>query len=120
MFFPIFWARVIGAKFILIETFARFDRPSLFGRIAAPFAQYKIVQSAALAAISSRTLVVCDPLEVLDGQRAPKKPLLFVTVGTTLPFDRMVEMVSMLKARGDIPEDVVWFKRVWAAFRPRA
>ena len=106
VFFSVLWARFLGAKFILIESFARFDRPSLFGRIAAPFAQNKIVQSAALARIFPDA-VVCDPLEILDGQCAPKKPLLFVTVGATLPFDRMVEMVSTLKARGDIPEDIV-------------
>jgi UDP-N-acetylglucosamine transferase subunit ALG13 len=106
VFFSILWARLLGAKFILIESFARFDRPSLFGRIAAPFAQYKIVQSAALAGIFPDA-IVCDPLEILGGERAPKKSLVFVTVGATLPFDRMIETVSKLKASGDIPEDVV-------------
>ncbi|WP_309645771.1 glycosyltransferase, partial [Phenylobacterium sp.] len=37
----------------------------------------------------------------------PKKPLLFATVGATLPFDRLVDTVAELKANGDIPEDVI-------------
>src|SRR3546814_7212366 len=35
MFFAMFWARLAGAEIILIDSFARFERPSLFARIAA-------------------------------------------------------------------------------------
>jgi UDP-N-acetylglucosamine--N-acetylmuramyl-(pentapeptide) pyrophosphoryl-undecaprenol N-acetylglucosamine transferase len=104
--FTILWARLLGARFILIESFARFDKPSLFSRMAAPFAHHKIVQSSALAAAFNDAQVF-DPLEILDTPRRRKKPLVFVTVGATLPFDRMVRAVSILKARGEIPEDVV-------------
>ena len=48
-----------------------------------------------------------DPLRMLDTPAPEKQPLLFVTVGATLPFDRMVEMVAALKTRGDIPERVL-------------
>jgi UDP-N-acetylglucosamine--N-acetylmuramyl-(pentapeptide) pyrophosphoryl-undecaprenol N-acetylglucosamine transferase len=106
VFFAILWARLLGAKFILIETFARFDQPSVFARAAAPFAHHKIVQSSALAKKLSGA-VAFDPFEILDVSRPEKKPLVFATVGATLPFDRMVEMVAALKASGDIPEDLV-------------
>jgi UDP-N-acetylglucosamine transferase subunit ALG13 len=106
VFFAALAARLLGAKFVLIESFARFDRPSAFVRASASFAQYKIVQSPALAGKVSGA-VVFDPFQILDTDRPKKKPLVFATVGATLPFDRMVELVSRLKARGDIHEDLV-------------
>src|SRR5215469_8987088 len=106
VFFLILWAKFLGAKFVLIETFARFDRPSMFARMASPLADYIIVQSAALAKAFPRAAVF-DPLEILDQPRPNKKKLLFATVGVTLPFDRMIDMVAKLKADGDIAEDVV-------------
>ncbi len=106
VFFAVLWARLLGAKFILIESFARFDRPSAFARAAAPFAHHKIVQSAALAE-KIPGAVTFDPLEILDAGRPEKKSLIFATVGATLSFDRMVATVSQLKASGEIPEDLV-------------
>jgi UDP-N-acetylglucosamine transferase subunit ALG13 len=106
VFFAALAARLLGAKFVLIESFARFDRPSAFVRAAAAFAQYKIVQSQALEAKISGA-VVFDPFQILDTDRPKKKPLVFATVGATLPFNRMVDLVSRLKARGDIHEDLV-------------
>ena len=46
VFFFVMWARLFGAKVVLMETFARFEAPSLFGRLTAPLAAVKIVQSA--------------------------------------------------------------------------
>jgi len=106
VFSTLFWARLHGAKLIVIESFARFDRPSLFMRIAAPLAHRSIVQSAKLAARFPRALVF-DPLRMLDVPRPPKKALMFVTVGATLPFDRMIRSVAELKASGEIPERVI-------------
>lgn len=106
VFFAVLWARLLGAKFILIESFARFDKPSAFGRAAAPFAHHKIVQSSLLAK-KVPDAVCFDPFEILDAQRPQKKSLVFATVGATLPFDRMVETVSQLKASGGIHEDLV-------------
>jgi UDP-N-acetylglucosamine--N-acetylmuramyl-(pentapeptide) pyrophosphoryl-undecaprenol N-acetylglucosamine transferase len=106
VFFAVLWARLLGAKFILIESFARFDKPSAFGRAAAPFAHHKIVQSSLLAE-KVPDAVCFDPFEILDGQRPQKKSLVFATVGATLSFDRMVETVSQLKASGEIHEDLV-------------
>ncbi|MBK5263605.1 MAG: hypothetical protein JJE34_00010 [Alphaproteobacteria bacterium] len=106
MFFAMFWARLMGAQIILIDSFARFERPSLFARIAAPLAHHRIVQSKALAGYWPRTHIF-DPLKLLDGDRPKKQSLLFATVGATLPFNRLVDTVMALKASGDIPEHVV-------------
>jgi UDP-N-acetylglucosamine transferase subunit ALG13 len=105
-FFSVLWARMLGAKFILIESFARFDKLSLFARMASPFATYKIVQSASLVAQLPGAKVF-DPLEVSQSPRPEKRQLLFATVGATLPFDRMVDCVCRLKRDGGIPETVV-------------
>lgn len=105
--FPmVLWARLLGAKVIVVESFARFEKPSLFGRIAAPFAHHMVVQSAKLAPFYPRAKVF-DPLRMLDTKAPPKQPLLFATVGATLPFDRLVASVAELKAAGAIPEQVI-------------
>jgi UDP-N-acetylglucosamine transferase subunit ALG13 len=106
VFFPVLWARLFGARVILVETFARFDGPSLFGKFCAPLASLKIVQSASLRA-AWPDAAVFDPLRLTDAPAPKKQPLLFVTVGATLPFDRLVQMVADLKAVGEIPEQVV-------------
>lgn len=106
VFFAVLWARLLGAKIVIIDSFARFDRPSLFARMAAPFAHRKVVQSTALARFWPDAKVF-DPLKMLDKPRPAKQPLLFATVGATLPFDRLVNSVANLKARGIISERVV-------------
>lgn len=106
VFFTLLWARLLGARIIVIESFARFDHPSLFGRLAAPFAHEMIVQSPALAGRFPKAKVF-DPLRILDQPRPPKEPLVFATVGATLPFERLVASVGELKAAGAIPQRVV-------------
>jgi UDP-N-acetylglucosamine transferase subunit ALG13 len=95
-----------GARFILIESFARVRAPSLFGRMAKRFADRTIVQSAELATVWPDA-EVCDPLKRLDGPRPEKQPLAFVTVGTVMPFDRLVDGVAALKRDGLLPERVI-------------
>jgi UDP-N-acetylglucosamine--N-acetylmuramyl-(pentapeptide) pyrophosphoryl-undecaprenol N-acetylglucosamine transferase len=107
VFFFMIWCRLLGAKFVLIETFARFDKPSTFARAAAIFANDIIVQSDALRKTFPKAAVF-DPLKILDQARPSKKRLLFATVGVTFPFDRLVEMVAKLKQDGEIFEDVVF------------
>lgn len=106
VFFAVAWARLFGARTVVIESFARFDRPSIFSRVAAPWAHHLVVQSKALAPVYPKAKVF-DPLRILNSQAPPKKPLLFATVGATLPFNRLVDTVAELKARGEIPEDVI-------------
>lgn len=106
MFFTVLWARALGARIIIIDSLARFEGLSAFARIAGRFAHHKVVQSPALAAFWPDAKVF-DPIRVLDGPRPPKKPLLFATVGATLPFDRLVASVAELKAAGEIDEEVL-------------
>lgn len=106
----VFWTTLIaklrGAKVVGIDSFARFDAPSVFGRQVSRFADEMIVQSAALtSALPDAHLF--DPLRVLDTPAPPKQPLLFATVGATLGFPRLVEAVLALKASGALPERVV-------------
>jgi UDP-N-acetylglucosamine--N-acetylmuramyl-(pentapeptide) pyrophosphoryl-undecaprenol N-acetylglucosamine transferase len=105
VYFSLLWARLLGAQIVVIESFARFDHPSAFAKIAGPLAHKKVVQSPALSAYWPDAEVF-DPLRIVDGPRPEKKPLLFATVGATLPFDRLVESVAALKARGEIGEAV--------------
>ncbi|WP_293908079.1 beta-1,4-glucuronosyltransferase WelK [Phenylobacterium sp.] len=104
--FPVLWGRLTGAHVVVIESFARFEGPSLFGRIAGPLAHDMVVQSAKLAAHYPRARVF-DPFRMLEGDPPPKQDLLFATVGATLPFDRLVDSVAALKSEGAIPERVI-------------
>ncbi|MBX3483739.1 beta-1,4-glucuronosyltransferase WelK [Phenylobacterium sp.] len=104
--FAVLWARLSGARVIVVESFARFEKPSLFGRMASPLAHDLIVQSAKLAPFYPRARVF-DPFRPLDKACPPKRELLFATVGATLPFDRMVDMVAQAAADGSITEEVL-------------
>jgi UDP-N-acetylglucosamine--N-acetylmuramyl-(pentapeptide) pyrophosphoryl-undecaprenol N-acetylglucosamine transferase len=104
--FPVLWGRLLGAHIVIVESFARFDHPSLFGRIAAPLAHDMVVQSPKLAARYPRAHVF-DPFQYLDSEPPPKRDLLFATVGATLPFDRLVRLVETAKAEGTIPDEVL-------------
>lgn len=100
-------ARATGAPFISVDSFARFDKPSAFARMAKPFATSVVVQSAALKAVWPDALLF-DPLKILDTPPPPKEDLMFVTVGATLGFERMIETVAQLKRTGAIPERIVF------------
>lgn len=106
VFFPVLWGRMLGAKVVVVESFARFDKPSLFGRLAAPFAHELIVQSAALGTFYPRAKVF-DPFRTLDGEPPEKAPLLFATVGATLPFDRLVSSIETMHREGRLPDRVI-------------
>lgn len=106
-FSAVLWARLLGAKIVIIESFARFESLSAFSRVAGPLAHHRIVQSQALTAFWPDAPVF-DPLKILPGAPRPaKKPLLFATVGTVLPFDRLITSVATLKTEGAIEEEVV-------------
>lgn len=106
----VFWAAMLaklrGSKVVLIDSFARWDRPSMFARLLRPFADEVVVQSRSIGHVWSQARVF-DPLRILQTPRPPKEPLVFVTVGATLGFPRMVEAVINLKAAGKIPERVI-------------
>lgn len=106
MFFTIAWARLLGAKIVLIDSMARVHRPSAFARLAGPLAHVRISQSEAAAQVWGDA-VVFDSLKMLSEAPPPKEPLLFATVGATLPFDRLIEMVETAKRNGLLPEKVI-------------
>lgn len=106
MFFAGLFAKLRGAKVIVIDSFARFDRPSAFARIAGPIADWRIAQSPA-SAKAWGDAECHDPLVMLDGERPAKEALLFATVGATLPYERLLDYVGGAKRRGLIPERVV-------------
>ena len=106
VFFTVLWARLLGARIILIESFARFASLSAFARIAGRLAHYRFIQSAALLDLWPGAELF-DPLRILDTAPPPKDDLLFATVGATLPFPRLTETVAALKQDGSIPEEVL-------------
>jgi UDP-N-acetylglucosamine--N-acetylmuramyl-(pentapeptide) pyrophosphoryl-undecaprenol N-acetylglucosamine transferase len=102
VFFTALLARLYGARFVHIESFARFDHPSAFGRMVKRIATVTIVQSAALKA-HWPDAELFDPFRLIDGERPPKQALTFATVGATLPFPRLVAAVLELKRAGGLP-----------------
>jgi UDP-N-acetylglucosamine--N-acetylmuramyl-(pentapeptide) pyrophosphoryl-undecaprenol N-acetylglucosamine transferase len=100
------FARLTGARIVLIDSFARFHSPSLFARLAGWLAHVRIAQSAASGAKWPGALVF-DPFLRLDGPRPAKQPLLFATVGATLPFPRMIDWTERAKGEGLLPADVI-------------
>lgn len=106
VFATVLWGKLAGAKVIAIESFARFERPSAFMRIASRVADFSVVQSPYLKKWFPQSKVF-DPLRLTDEPRPKKEPLLFATVGATLPFARLIQSVAELKRTGAIPERVV-------------
>lgn len=106
MFFTILWARLFGAKVVLIDSFARFHAPSAFARLGGPLAHLRIAQAPESARRWPGSRLF-DPFRMLDGPRPEKEPLVFATVGATLKFDRLVELVAGAKRAGLLPERIV-------------
>ena len=106
MFWTVLAARLMGARYILIDSFARFDKPSKFARLSAWLAYRVVVQSERLSSWRPDAAVF-DPLVILDRAPPPKRALAFATVGATLPFPRLVDTVLALKRAGQLPEDLV-------------
>ncbi len=106
MFFIAIWARLFGARVALVDSFARFKRPSAFAKLAGPFANIRIAQSSESAKHWPGSIVF-DPFRKMDGAVADKEPLLFATVGATLPFDRLVDLVAGASTSGNISENII-------------
>ena len=107
VFFASLAARLAGAHFILIDSFARFQSPSAFARLARPFAHRLIVQSPALKAQWPDALLF-DPFRRIAAPPPPKEDLIFVTVGATLGFDRLVANMAQLKRDRLVPEPIIF------------
>lgn len=105
-YFTVLFARLLGARIVLIDSFARFSGPSAFARIATRLAHVRIAQSQQSADRWPGARVF-DPFRFLDKVRPAKEPLVFATVGATLPFDRLVRLVDQAKREGLLPENVI-------------
>ncbi len=106
MAFTVLWARLHGARIVLIDSFARFDRPSLFARLTGWLAHERIAQSPGSAARWPGARLF-DPFRLLDGTPPAKAPLLFATVGATLPFPRLVDYVDRAHQDGLLPAEAI-------------
>lgn len=106
MAFTVLWGRLLGARVVLIDSFARFDRPSAFARIAGPLAHVRIAQAEECSKnwLGSKLF---DPFRILDTERPDKEPLLFATVGATLKFDRLIGLVANANVAGLLPGKVI-------------
>ncbi len=106
MFWVALAGKVTGSKVILIDSFARFNAPSKFATVTRRFADRIIVQSGKIGK-QWPDAYVFDPLKIVDDPIGEKEPLLFATVGATLPFPRLVNVILALKASGRLPERVI-------------
>lgn len=106
MAFTVLWARLFGARVMLVDSFARFDAPSLFARLVGPLAHVRIAQSPQSAARWPGARLF-DPFRRLDGPRPDKRGLCFATVGATLKFDRLVGYVESAWRDGLLPQDTI-------------
>ena len=104
--FLLIWARLAGSRIIMIDSFARFDRPSKFARFAGWLAHVRIAQSLK-ASERWPGSAAFDPLIVAPATQVIKETLLVAMVGTVHPFDRLCRMVVDAKRNGLIKDDVV-------------
>ena len=100
------WGRLLGAKIILIDSFARFEGPSKFARLIGPLAHVRIAQAQGVADKWKNSLKF-DPFRTLDGERPEKEALIFATVGATLAFPRLVDIICGANASGKLQERIV-------------
>ncbi len=106
IFWTILLARLCGARLVSIESFARMEAPSVYGRLARPFADHLVVQSERLRAFWPEAIVL-DPLEIIEQSPRNKEPMTFVTVGALTAFDRMVGAALDARERGALPARMI-------------
>ena len=106
VFFPVMFAKLSGAKYIHIEAFCRFEKPTIFGRLIHRFADAAFVQSHQMAGVWPG-VEVFDPFVRLPPSADEKEDLGVVTVGTVLPFDRLVNGVAALAPGKGRPTRIV-------------
>ena len=103
-FFTLFWGKLFRKKIIYLESIARVTEISLFGKLAARFADLSIVQWPSMVD-KLKGAKYCSPFLIKDAEDGNREGVL-VTVGTVMPFDRMVDGVCKLKNEGKISSEV--------------
>jgi len=104
-FSTLLWAFLTLRKVVYIETIARVEKPSLFGNMAKHLAHLHLVQWPDLLD-HWPSAVYCDPLRIYTDRTPAKKKQILLTIGTFVPFDRMVREVERLCETGFIEEPV--------------
>jgi UDP-N-acetylglucosamine transferase subunit ALG13 len=102
-FFASAAARLAGARLIVVESLARWHAPSLFVRLSAPFADLLVLQSPAVG-WPLRSAIRHDPVRIMSLARPRKDALAVITVGTLMPFDRLVGAAVEARRNGHLPE----------------
>lgn len=105
-FFTMFLGWVFRRKVVYIESIARVKALSLFGRLISRFAGLFIVQWPDLAEVVPNARY-CDSICVSSESPPSKKDQVLVTIGTFVPFDRLVAAVADLKRSGAIETRVI-------------
>lgn len=100
-FVTLLWARLLRKKIVYIESIARVTEVSLFGRLAQKHAGLIIVQWPSMEELIDGA-TYCSPLVVDDLKEERERKGVLVTVGTVMPFDRMVAGVESLLSAGKI------------------
>ena len=114
------WAACLGIPVVFVESMARTENPSLFGRIINRFAQLTVVQWPGLS-IAYASSVLAAPIFRPRGTRdtVPSVPNIVVLTGThSRGFDRLLASIDELLERGELEANV--FAQVGhARYRPR-
>lgn len=113
-FVTLIWARIFRKKIIYLESIARVTEVSLFGRLATKHAGLIIVQWPRMVDLL-KGATYCSPLVVDDVKEERKREGVLVTVGTVMPFDRMIGGVETLilqeKITGNVAAQIGESKR---------
>jgi len=91
-------AKIYGRKIINIESFCRVHEPSLFGRVTYPISDLFLVQWSSLLKYYPRAQY-CGPVFDLyfpKKKQFTKKSQIFVTVGTSGSFARLIQKIDEL------------------------
>lgn len=100
-FFTIIWAWLFRRKIVYIESIARVTEVSLFGKLAARFSGLTLVQWPGMVE-KMQGATYCSPLVVSELKSKEKREGILVTVGTIMPFDRMVRGIESLLKAGQV------------------
>jgi len=106
VFFVVLFAKLSGAKYIHLEPFCRFETPSIFGRLVHRFADAVFIQAESLGRVWPHAELF-DPFVRLPSAPDEREDLGLVTVGTVLPFDRLVNGVAALSPQVGRPSRIV-------------
>jgi UDP-N-acetylglucosamine transferase subunit ALG13 len=106
VFFVVLFAKLRGAKYIHLEPFCRFETPSIFGRLAHRFADAVFIQAEPLAKTWPNAELF-DPFVMLPPSTDEREDLGLLSVGTVLPFDRLVKGVAALSPRKGRPSRMI-------------